>query len=76
MDGAAKGCPGLVGARGLIRDNSHWWIDGFAKNIGVAPTLVAELWEALLKLELVWDLGYHKVFLEIDSEVVCRIAQS
>ena len=65
----------MAGAGRLIRDVYEHWIAGFAKDLGVASALVAKLWETLLGLQLAWDFGYRKVFLEIDSEVVCRIAR-
>ena len=67
MDGVAKGCLDLASAGGLIKEDSGRWIAGFARNLGVAPVLVAKQWGALSGLELAWDLRHRKVFLEVDS---------
>ncbi|PKI38689.1 hypothetical protein CRG98_040926 [Punica granatum] len=45
---------------------------GFARNIGIDLAGLAELWVAQTGLELARALGYHKVILEVDSELVRR----
>lgn len=48
---AAKGCPGITGCGGLIRDASGAWIHGFAKHIGRCTAFITELWGVLRGLD-------------------------
>ncbi|PKI49381.1 hypothetical protein CRG98_030309 [Punica granatum] len=75
-DGAAEGNPGKAGARGLIRDEHGKWLGGFAQNIGITTSVLAELWAVKTGLELAWDLEVRKLILEVDSEVVYHLLQS
>ncbi|PKI60390.1 hypothetical protein CRG98_019215 [Punica granatum] len=43
MDGASKGNPGPAGAGGVLRKEDGVWIAGFARNVGIATAVVAEL---------------------------------
>ncbi|PKI73897.1 hypothetical protein CRG98_005767 [Punica granatum] len=69
-DGASSGNPGVAGVGGLIRDDNGHCILGFARNIGYAMGVVAELWGVLTGMEQAWHLGYRHVDLEMDSKVV------
>ena len=43
MDGSSIGNPGLAGGGGLIRDKEGAWVVGFARNIGISSSFIAEL---------------------------------
>ena len=42
-DGSSIGNLGMVGAGGLLRDSSGFWISRFSLNLGIATNNVAEL---------------------------------
>ena len=44
IDGSAFGNLGKVGARGVIRDQNGVCVSGFARAIGIATSVEAELW--------------------------------
>ena len=44
VDGCSKGNPGLAGAGGVMRDHMGTWIGGFARNISICSSVIAELW--------------------------------
>ncbi|PKI35082.1 hypothetical protein CRG98_044522 [Punica granatum] len=60
-DGAAKGNPGKAGTGGLIRDEFGRWVGGYAHNIGITMSMVAELWAVKTGLELAWDFLNQEV---------------
>ncbi|MCI20530.1 ribonuclease H protein, partial [Trifolium medium] len=70
IDGAAKGYPGLAACAGLFRDNSGDFIGGFAKNLGLASSLFAELMGAILAIEIAQNKGWNNMWLETDSKLV------
>ncbi|XP_031402735.1 uncharacterized protein LOC116212324 [Punica granatum] len=72
-DGASKGNPGPAGAGGVLRKEDGVWTASFARNVGIATAVVAELWGVLSGLELAWELGYRLVLLEVDSLLVTRL---
>ena len=43
MDGSSIGNPGLARGGGLIRDKEGAWVVGFARNIGISSSFIAEL---------------------------------
>ncbi|XVF57148.1 hypothetical protein PTKIN_Ptkin06aG0180700 [Pterospermum kingtungense] len=43
MDGAARGCPGPTGIRGILWDSSHKVISMFSKLVGIIDSNLAEL---------------------------------
>ncbi|KAK8601796.1 hypothetical protein V6N12_051621 [Hibiscus sabdariffa] len=46
---------------------------GFSRFIGICSILDAELWDVLEGLNHVWNLGYRKIEVELDSLTVVRI---
>ncbi|PKI56643.1 hypothetical protein CRG98_022955 [Punica granatum] len=72
-DGASKGNPGPAGAGGVLRKEDGVWIAGFARHVGIATAIVAELWGVLSGLELAWELDYWHVLLDVDSLLVTRL---
>ncbi|PKI64439.1 hypothetical protein CRG98_015164 [Punica granatum] len=72
-NGALRGNPGIVGAGGLLRNDDGYRICRFLHNVGFATSTTAELWGALVGLQLAWDHGYRHVVLELDSQVVQRL---
>ena len=43
IDGSSIGNPGKAGGGGIIRNQHVNWIRGFARSIGIASSVVAEL---------------------------------
>ena len=51
----------------LLRDSNGIWIKGFSIHVGIANSIVAELWAIRFGLSLSWDLWFTKVHMESDS---------
>jgi hypothetical protein len=49
------------------------WRGGFAKNLGVCRTYVAELWGVLERLKYARSLGFNRIELNVDSSVVNQV---
>lgn len=43
MNGSSLGNLGPAGTGGLIRDPSENWVKGYARNLGIASNILAEL---------------------------------
>lgn len=56
-----------IGCGGVFRDSSGNWIFGFTRHIGEGSVLTAELWGIVSGLEIAWDTGYRKIWIESDS---------
>ena len=61
---------GLAGAGRVLRD--HWgrWISGFSLHVGLATNNMVELAAVKQGLEMVWNMGFKFLHLELDSKVV------
>uniref|UniRef100_A0A2N9IHR9 RNase H type-1 domain-containing protein n=1 Tax=Fagus sylvatica TaxID=28930 RepID=A0A2N9IHR9_FAGSY len=57
-DGSSNGNPGLAGGGGVICDHEGNWLRGFARHIGLASSVVAELWALRDGLSLVIDMDF------------------
>lgn len=57
-------------AGGIIRDHFGKWLHGFSYNIGTCPATAAQLWGALIRFNLAWDLGHSQAWFELDSQTV------
>lgn len=60
-DGSALGNPGLDSGGGVIQDCVGKWIVGFSKKIGIASSLMAELWAIRDDLMLCVERNLGKV---------------
>lgn len=58
---------GVIGAGGIIIDNSGIWIKGFTHHIGVGEVIQAEAWGIFLGLKLASDLCIRNLVVECDS---------
>ncbi|GLU21496.1 hypothetical protein SLE2022_376300 [Rubroshorea leprosula] len=67
-DGSSLGNPGPYGAGGIFRDHHGNWIVGHSRNVGIAPSLTAELWAIRDGLRLAVDKGFHDIIVESDSK--------
>jgi ribonuclease HI len=73
-DGSSKD-NAKAGCGGLIRGSDGKWLGGFSKFIGNCSAYVAELWGVLEGLKYAWNLGFRRVELHIDSQIVVKIIQ-
>jgi len=62
--------PVLITAGGVIRDAAGSWCGGFALNIGVCSTPLAELWGVYYGLYIAWERHITRLEVEVDSELV------
>ena len=69
-DGSLLGIPGLAGGGGVIRDWTGRWIVGFSRNIGIASSLMAELWAIRDGLMLCVERNLDMVEIEMDAKAV------
>jgi ribonuclease HI len=69
-DGSSNGNLGPVGGGGVICDHEGNWLRGFARHIGSASSVVAELWALRDGLSLVIDMDFLIVLIEIDAFIV------
>ena len=61
---------------GVTRDATGHFICAFSANIGHCPVVVAELWGAMLALELAWALDFRQIILKMDSSSVISLLHS
>lgn len=69
-DGSSLGNPGSAGGGGVIRDWSGRWVVGFSRKIGIATSLLAELWAIRDGLMLCIDRNLAMVEVELDANAV------
>lgn len=69
-DGAFRGSPRISGCGGLFRDYRASILGCFSKNLGVSTSLIAELEGAMLAIEIAFEKGWHRLWLEYDSQLV------
>ena len=60
MDGSFLGNLGASGFGGLIYDQNGTWICGYARKVGIATSVVAELWGLKAGLSIVVSMGFPK----------------
>ena len=70
IDGLALGNPGSAGGGGVIRDWAGRWVAGFSRKIGIATSLLAELWAIRDSLMLCVDRNLAMVEVELDAKAV------
>ncbi|PKI49193.1 hypothetical protein CRG98_030411 [Punica granatum] len=73
---AAKGNQGLAGAGGLLRDDNGKWLGGFVHNIGIATSVLAELWVVKRGIKVSWEIGARMLVFETESELVANLLRS
>ena len=69
-DGAAGLGVDRTGCGGIIRDEHGQWITGFARRIGAANSLTAELWGLRDGLQLCCSRNFDSIEVEIDAKGV------
>jgi ribonuclease HI len=72
-DGASKSQTTNAGCGGLLRDEDGHWIRGFSKSLGSTTAYVAELWGLLEGLSMARSMGFNKLEVQMDSEIIVNI---
>lgn len=72
-DGSSLGNPGLAGGGGLIRDEEGAWVVGFARNIGISSSFIAELWALRDRLMICVHRNFNAVEVEVDARAVIDV---
>ncbi|KAJ1441395.1 Ribonuclease H-like superfamily [Sesbania bispinosa] len=67
VDGSMKFGSSHAGCRGVMRDYNGIWLGGFSFNIGSSSVLMAELRGIIFTLNIAWERGFLKVWIESDS---------
>lgn len=60
----------------MIRDHDGHFVSGFHCNLGVATSVMAELWGLVYGLKLARSLNLTVVLAELDSEVVVNMIRT
>ena len=69
-DGSSMGNPGLARGGGLIHNQEGEWVKGYARAIGCATSVVAELWGLRDGICLCISLKLPTVVFELDAKLV------
>ncbi|KAL0016315.1 hypothetical protein SO802_003384 [Lithocarpus litseifolius] len=69
-DGSSMGNPGLAGGGVLIRNQDGEWVKGYARSIGCATSVAAELWALRDGIRLCISLKLPAVVFELDAKLV------
>ena len=69
-DGASSGSLGLVGGRGVIRDEEGNWVIGYARRIGLANSFITKLWALRDGLFLCLQAHIQDVIIEMDAKAI------
>lgn len=69
-DGAGKGSPDHAGCGDIFSDSSGAIFGCFSSYVGISSALHAEFCAAMLPIELAYNKGWHKIWLECDSMLV------
>lgn len=71
-DGSALNNPGKIGAGGILRDKESKLVLAFATPLGEGTSSKAEMEAALFGLSWALELGYRKIIIELDSQLVVQ----
>ena len=69
-DGASSGSLGLVGGRGVIRDEEGNWVIGYTRRIRSANSFIAELWALRDGLFLCLQAHIQVMIIEMDAKAI------
>ncbi|XP_049348952.1 uncharacterized protein LOC125813502 [Solanum verrucosum] len=69
-DGSALSNPGRIGAGGILRDQTGEMILAFATPLGEGTNNQAEAEAAIFGMTWAFELGYRKLILEVDSQLL------
>ena len=69
-NGPSLGNPGIAGGGGVIWDQSRRWVIGFSRKIGIATSLLVELWAIRDGLMLCTKRNLAMVEVELDAKAV------
>ena len=72
-DGSSLGNPGSAGGGGVIRDWHGRWVASFSRKIGIASSLLAELWAIHDRLMLCIDRNLAMVEVKLDAKAVVDV---
>lgn len=67
--------PGLS-AYGIFRDSKAVILGCFSYSIGISYSFYAELMAAMIAIELAWEKGWRRLWLEYDSTLVLQAFNS
>ncbi|XP_058751480.1 uncharacterized protein LOC131624540 [Vicia villosa] len=72
IDGIAQGSPSMAACGGIFRDGSACYITSSGAFIGTGNFVVAELMSAIIAIEKACELGWRKIWIEIDCSLVVK----
>lgn len=71
-DGSSLNNPGAIGGRGIIENNSGNFLFAYAVPLGEGSNNQAKMETAVFGVAWCIHLGYEKVILEVDSELMYK----
>jgi ribonuclease HI len=63
----------VLACGGLLHGEDGHWIRGFSKSLGLTTVYVAELWGLLEGLSMARSMGFDKLEVQMDSEIIVSI---
>lgn len=69
-NGVSRGSPKHVARRGIFRDKSDVVLGCFSSYLGITSSLQAELSVTMFAIEVAYQRGWHRLWLECDSSLV------
>ena len=69
-DGSSTGNPEIAGCGGVVRDEHGRWVRGFARQIGLTTSFVAELWGLRDGLLMCYNLNIFSFIVELDTKSI------
>ncbi|GLT62305.1 hypothetical protein SLA2020_349530 [Shorea laevis] len=74
-DGSRDHHSGRAAAGGLLCDHNRCWHHGFATNVGLTSSFLAEMWGCREGFKLAISLGVQQLVLELDSLLAIQFIQ-
>ncbi|CAN1165414.1 Putative ribonuclease H protein At1g65750 [Linum perenne] len=72
-DGAVNQASRRATAGGLLRNEAGYCLMAFSANLGICSITRAEMRGAIIGLKIVWDLGFRRVEVQLDSAIAISL---
>ena len=69
-DGSSAGNSGIAKYGGVVRDEHGRWVRGFARQIGLTTSFMAELWGLKDGLLMCYNLNIFSLIVELDAKSI------
>ena len=69
-DGSSAGNSRIANCGGVVQDEQGRWVRGFARQIGLTTSFVAELWGPRDGLLMCYNLNIFSLIVELDAKFI------